>query len=160
MNRTRMLRLCAMHVATFHDAFATLCVPCRDFARLHFNYVATLCHPLCYFLRLMIRPWSTLSTLFDSCFDPDRLYRHCSSHDSNRIDPWFDPVRLMIRPCSTHNSTLFEPWFDPVRLMIGPCLTHNSTLFDSWFDPVWLMIRHYSTHGLTLFDSWFDLKRL
>ena len=103
-----LLHFCATHVATF-------CDPCRDFARLHFNYVATLCHLLwdlweSWFVRvrLMIRPWSTLSTLFDSWFDPDQLYRHCSTHDSTRIDPWFDHVQTMIGPCSTNDWTLFD----------------------------------------------------
>ena len=110
----------------------------------------------------------------------------CFTYDSIWFVPWFNPVRLMIRPFPSNISTPFHQWigswFDLVRLMVQPCSTnystsstHESTLFDPWFeiwfdpwfelwfylwfDPVLLMIRYDSTHDSTLFDSWFDLFR-
>ena len=95
----------------------------------------------------------------------------CYTYDSIWFDPWFNPVRLMIRPFPSNISTPFHQWigswFGLVRLMVQPCSTNYSTssthdstlldpLFELWFDP-WLdrpMIR--PTHDWTLFEPWFD----
>ena len=169
-----------------------------DRVRPRSTHGSTLFEPVRPMIRFSFDPWIELVLLFPTVFDPVRpMIRSYSTYDSilvrpmnwlsltlfDRVrprstpfDPWFDPIRSMIRfsfdpwfdPVRSMLRFSFDPWidlvllfptvFDPVRPIIRPCSTYDSILVRPMNWPCLTLfdrVRPRSTHDSTLLDQSF-----